>query len=194
MNDSVDIVINEICKGFWKCISPDAWIQSIASLIGAFLAGGFAIWVLYKQINYDKTTKQKSTLNDSIRVYERFRMIYEQVLFRMDVILILLRTPSFDEGIKTILIDQTEQVDKIIQELKNTSTGEIPEYVNNIIYITNNLIESSNEMAKGLINHNLSSYEGTKENYEEIRIEIDKTILILNEYSDVTQQQLDNLN
>lgn len=47
-----EIEIKQACEGFWSCISPDAWIQSIGGLFGAFLGaflGGLGAYLIYKK-------------------------------------------------------------------------------------------------------------------------------------------------
>ncbi|RLJ89913.1 hypothetical protein [Planococcus citreus] len=51
---------------FWRSISPDAWLTSMGTLIGAFLgaalAGGFAVYVVKKQLQYDSNNKRQEDL------------------------------------------------------------------------------------------------------------------------------------
>ncbi|MCY9005642.1 hypothetical protein [Peribacillus frigoritolerans] len=45
-----EIEIKQACEGFWSCISPDAWIQSIGGLIGAALGaflGGLGAYLIF---------------------------------------------------------------------------------------------------------------------------------------------------
>lgn len=65
------IVISEACSGFWSCLSPDAWLTAIGTLVGAFLgaalAGGAAIYVLRKQLSYDQYNRNKLEIGSILR-------------------------------------------------------------------------------------------------------------------------------
>lgn len=37
-----------ICEGFWKCITPDAWITSLGTLLGAFIGTGLSGYIAIK--------------------------------------------------------------------------------------------------------------------------------------------------
>ncbi|MFB4166062.1 hypothetical protein ACE1TI_20270 [Alteribacillus sp. JSM 102045] len=50
-----------MCEGFWACISPDAWLQTFGTIIGAFLGtllAGFISLHLYLKKQKDQTKNE----------------------------------------------------------------------------------------------------------------------------------------
>lgn len=116
MKETSDVV--EKCSGFLNCVSPDAWIQSISSLFGAFLAGAFAIWVLRKQITNEKEQKKK---NEN----EHFLRLFYSVINTLELANFILRIfvgkihMSIDESDKQryadLLIEHSNDLDKVAE-------------------------------------------------------------------------------
>lgn len=60
------------CIGFWNCVSPDAWLTSVGTLIGAFLgaflAGRFTLISVQKQLRNNDLQKRKQEISSHLKV------------------------------------------------------------------------------------------------------------------------------
>lgn|GEM_PF-5609336 len=61
---------------FWGSISPDAWLSSIGTLIGAFLgaalAGVFAVYAVKKQLQHDSDNRRQEELSKILKTSVAF--------------------------------------------------------------------------------------------------------------------------
>jgi hypothetical protein len=105
-------------KGFFDSITPDAWIQSISSLFGAFLAGGFALWVLIKQIKNEKEQKKKNENENFLRLFYSVINTLELANFLLKIFVRKIHM-SIDESDKQRyadqLIEHSNDLDKVAE-------------------------------------------------------------------------------
>ncbi|WP_230163492.1 hypothetical protein, partial [Peribacillus simplex] len=85
-----EIEIKQACEGFWSCISPDAWIQSIGGLIGTFLgaliAAMISIRILKSQINHEHKKELKNEYNMLMKFNESYLRILSPIMNNLTVI------------------------------------------------------------------------------------------------------------
>lgn|GEM_PF-4480875 len=79
-----EITIKEACSGNWlQCMSPDTWILSIGTIIGAFLgaffAGRYALASVKKQLDYQRDKELHDLDMQSIKFQEIFQVGYEVI-------------------------------------------------------------------------------------------------------------------
>lgn len=85
-----EIEIKQACEGFWSCISPDAWIQSVGGLIGTFLGALMAAWIsiriLKSQINQENKKELKNEYNMLMKFNENYLRIVTPILKNLTLI------------------------------------------------------------------------------------------------------------
>jgi hypothetical protein len=114
----------EKCSGFLNCVSPDAWVQTfgslIGSLIGAFLAGYFAIRVMKNQLDNEKNSNLRNSLETFLKFNIRFQHLVHDVKFAIKEINKLISKVEFeyeDYSKLQIACDKFREYIQIIKEL-----------------------------------------------------------------------------
>lgn len=114
----------QLCQGFWNCISPDAWVQSIGTLIGSFLgaliAGGIAIYILNSQLRHDTKKDRKSEYNSYMKFNEQYQRNLSPIMGNLGLIKNHIQNEDFEDikSLTTLNID-------ILQDLMKIDTNNI---------------------------------------------------------------------
>jgi hypothetical protein len=75
-----EIEIKQACEGFWSCISPDAWIQSIGGLIGTFLGAFIAAWISIRILKSQFIRENKKELENEYNMLMKFNEKYLRIV------------------------------------------------------------------------------------------------------------------
>ena len=155
INDPIQI---SQCEGFWNCISPDAIIQSIGTLMGALIGAGIGSLGSYLFLRKRLIEKEKKFISDFYKRYrncdkwlhlviDRFEIFYKdwderernELSKQIDDNLLKFTLKSLDNITETEVPDKIyKDFDKIRDELGSIQAifsmyhiiGEYPNYVN----------------------------------------------------------------
>ncbi|MGG0412960.1 hypothetical protein [Peribacillus simplex] len=116
-----EIEIKQACEGFWSCISPDAWIQSIGGLIGTFfgalIAAIISIHILKSQIKHENKKELKNEYNMLMKFNEKYLRTVSPIMANLTIIEGYIKEANFEAF--RALVDENFQMAK---ELKNIDT------------------------------------------------------------------------
>ncbi|MEK4009957.1 hypothetical protein [Peribacillus sp. FSL M8-0224] len=135
-----EIEIKQACEGFWSCISPDAWIQSIGGLIGTFLGAFIAAWIsiriLKSQFNHENKKELKNEYNMLMKFNEKYSRIVSPIMANLTIIEGYKKEANFEAFIG--LVDVNFQMAK---ELKNIDTTSLSYKVEDKVNMLNREIQ-----------------------------------------------------
>ncbi|MFK4391524.1 hypothetical protein ABH916_003452 [Peribacillus frigoritolerans] len=135
-----EIEIKQACEGFWSCISPDAWIQSIGGLIGTFLGAFIAAWIsiriLKSQFNRENKKELENEYNMLMKFNEKYSRIVSPIIKNLLLIEVYLRDKDM-ESFKNLVEDNM----KMAFALENIDTSSLSYIAEDKVNMLNRDIE-----------------------------------------------------
>lgn len=113
-----DNEIVETCVGFWNCVSPDAWVSSTGTLLGAFLgallAGLISLKISKRNIEIDERREKVNELEKFLKFNEKYEKNLVGIIGNFNVI----KTAIEEEDYQRISIPYTSNLNYIQSQLK----------------------------------------------------------------------------
>jgi hypothetical protein len=167
---------------FFASISGDTWVLAASAIIGSFLAGFFAIYVMNRQIVHNKKTKVVEEMESLIKYYYNAKIDLTKCKFELTMLIGIITKKQYTHETSAKIQMGTGTVDVLLNSLRENFPKTLPAHIYEKINYTFRLIEMLNDNAKDFIVVNESMTDITISNMTDFMTEFIDILNFLDEF------------